>query len=218
MHERRDLRADLTCDDVRRLRLMRRDQPHTPIDDVDLDDLLALHEPAFDWHERPGPEWTRLTWREQARRLGITLGLPEFPPGGRWLPAESLPANVMGPQEGSLDVDSLSALLRCLAEHEAQGQEATCFALYAPLPSFEFDELVLFTGPLSAVPSLVDPTQERWAAPNNLWPEDHSWFVYTDDDLWATKVSGPASLIQRLRSDPDLETFDWAPASDRPRT
>jgi hypothetical protein len=218
MHERRDLRSGLTCDDVRRLRLMRRDQPQTPIDDGDLDALLALQELEFEWHGRLGPEWTRLTWREQAERFGITLGHPEFSPGGHWLPAESFPANVMGPSEGSLDVDSMDWLLRCLAEHEAQGQDTACFALYAPLQSFEFDELLLFTGPLSAIPSLVDSKHGRWATPNNFWPEDHSWFVFTDYDSWATKVSGPESLIQRLRSDPDLETFDWKPAADQPRT
>jgi len=40
---------------------------------------------------------------------------------------------------------------------------------------------------------------------------DRSWFLYTDWDLWGTKVSGSQSLIDELISDPDLETLEWSP-------
>ena len=53
--------------------------------------------------------------------------------------------------------------------------------------------------------------QDMWfiGTPSNFWPSDRSWFVYTDWDLWGTKVSGPAVLINAIRSDPNLETLDW---------
>lgn len=41
--------------------------------------------------------------------------------------------------------------------------------------------------------------------PSNLWAEDRSWVVYTDYDLWATKVSGPEHLVEALLRDPEIE-------------
>ena len=45
-------------------------------------------------------------------------------------------------------------------------------------------------------------------SPTNIWPTDRSWVVYTDYDLWGTRVSGSVSLIDALRNDPELETVD----------
>jgi hypothetical protein len=45
------------------------------------------------------------------------------------------------------------------------------------------------------------------STPSNLWPNDRSWFVYTDADLMATKVSGSAALIATLVDDAHLETL-----------
>jgi hypothetical protein len=217
IHERPDLRSDLTDDDVNRLRLLRRDQPETVIDDVDLDALLALRDMERRWHDPWGSEWARVRWRELAERSGVELGHAHLAPGQAWLADTALPANVVGPEEGSLDVESMESLMRYLTDHEHLGTDPTCFALYAQLPASEFDEPVLFTGPLSAIPSLVDAGEGPYAIPNNFWPEDRSWFVYTDYDNWATKVSGSESLIGLLRSAPDLETVDWEPRPRRPR-
>ncbi|MFF8264442.1 hypothetical protein [Streptomyces virginiae] len=30
-------------------------------------------------------------------------------------------------------------------------------------------------------------------SPSNLWPEDRSWILCTDCDLWATKASAPST-------------------------
>lgn len=212
MYERSDLRADLTRDDVFRLRLSRRDHPEVAVDDRDVDALFDLWQQEYDWRARPGPEWSRVPWAELASRLGLALGRPALPPGAEWFASSRFPARLQGPVEGSLDVASLDGLVRCLAEHESLGLDAACVALYSPLGSNEFDEIVLFEGPVGSLPSLVDPSQGRHSMPNNFWAKDHSWFVYTDVDLWATKVSGPESLIARLRVDPTLETLSWSPA------
>jgi hypothetical protein len=211
MYERPDLRADLTRDDVYRLRLTRRDHPEVAIDDRDVDDLFDLWQQDYDWRARPGPEWSRVRWTELASRLRLTLGHPEVPPAQPWFAGIPFPARLQGPEEGSIDVVSLDGLVRCLAEHENLGLHAPCVALYSPVGANEYDEIVLFEGPLSALSTLVDPSQGRYSTPNNIWAKDRSWFVFTDVDLWATKVSGPESLIDRLRADPDLEALDWSP-------
>ncbi|WP_371798454.1 hypothetical protein OG963_04250 [Streptomyces sp. NBC_01707] len=55
------------------------------------------------------------------------------------------------------------------------------------------------------------PEEEGWS-PSNLWPRDQSWVLCTDDDLWATNVSGPTALIEALLNDGDLEAvrLPWA--------
>lgn len=209
IYERSDLPTDLSHDELFHLRLARGEIEPTVIGNVDLDNVGVLTGGRAGWTERPGPEWTRVRWTELADRLGIVLGQHEVPPCFRWFPFKSWPANVEPPDEGSLDAVSLEGLLRCLTDHEADATDTRCFAFYAPVPSWEYDVPTVFEGPLRAIPTLIDPSQNRHGTPSNVWPHDRSWLVYTDWDLWATKVSGPESLIQRLRSDPDLETFDW---------
>jgi hypothetical protein len=57
-----------------------------------------------------------------------------------------------------------------------------------------------------ALRELDDLYDDHAGAPNNIWPEDRRWFVYTDHDLWATKISGRPSLIDTLQRDSALET------------
>jgi hypothetical protein len=42
--------------------------------------------------------------------------------------------------------------------------------------------------------------------PNDIWPADDSWLVYTDYDLWATRGGGSAALIDALCADHNLDT------------
>nr|WP_052478157.1 hypothetical protein [Kibdelosporangium sp. MJ126-NF4]CEL16508.1 hypothetical protein [Kibdelosporangium sp. MJ126-NF4] len=73
----------------------------------------------------------------------------------------------------------------------------------------EFDNRTLLRGPLDAVPELV---AEMSTTPSNLWPADRSWFVYTDWDLWATRISGPPELIAAVTAHSELETTRWSNA------
>ena len=84
------------------------------------------------------------------------------------------------------------------------GGETPCIASYAACAIGEFDHDVLFRGKLQELPLLLD-IDHLSGSPSNVWPVDRSWLVYTDWDLWATKVSGDASLVDRLESDPELE-------------
>lgn len=159
----------------------------------------------------PGAGWVRLRWAELARRIALRLGADKkVPPGFRWFPIESWPANILPPAEGSLDEVSLRALLRVLAEHSARREDTVCRAFYASLLTSDFDRPTVFGGPLRAVPTLVQGPNAQLASPSNLWPQDRSWLVYTNWDLWATKVSGSRQLIADLVACPDLETLVWS--------
>lgn len=69
----------------------------------------------------------------------------------------------------------------------------------------EFDEPVLYRGGLGELSGLYDD-EELPGSPSNIWPDNKSWFVYTDWDLWGTKISGSPELINRLTADLKLET------------
>ena len=64
---------------------------------------------------------------------------------------------------------------------------------------------------LGEVATLVQPSLGRVGSPSNWSPIDRTWMVFTDWDLWATKVSGPIELIESIRSAPDLECMIWNP-------
>ncbi|WP_370948581.1 hypothetical protein AB5J62_13650 [Amycolatopsis sp. cg5] len=173
------------------------------INGINLDDVSVDTGVPLGYVPSPGEGATRLRWAELAGRMGFRLGEgQQVPPSRRWFPITSWPADVEPPSEGSLDETSLRALLRILARHSA----STCYAYYASVPSGDWDEPTLFSGPLDAIPDLVGGPDAMAATPSNIWPADRSWFVYTDWDLWATRVSGSRELIAELGADPDLET------------
>ncbi|MFI5495210.1 hypothetical protein [Actinoplanes sp. NPDC051859] len=120
--------------------------------------------------------------------------------------------NITPPTEGSLDEASLSALVDALARASGVGPDTSCFAFYGSVPANEYDRPTLFRGPLAAIQELVG-SKAFQASPSNIWPADRSWFVWTDWDLWASKVSGSPTLMAALRDHPDLETITWPPGS-----
>jgi hypothetical protein len=70
------------------------------------------------------------------------------------------------------------------------------------------DPYHLWKGTLGTLPTLL--TREDYDyrfSPTNWWSADRTWFVLTDYDLQATKVSGPENLITKIRNDPFLETW-----------
>jgi hypothetical protein len=46
-------------------------------------------------------------------------------------------------------------------------------------------------------------------SPTNIWPSGREWFVWTDYDLQASKVSGDPTLITALHVEPRLECIEW---------
>ena len=199
--------ADLTYDEAHRARVAAGLEEPDMVGDVNLSELTTQTGGQLGLTSWPGPEWIRLRWRELALRLGIDLGDSEHPPCFRWFPYRSWPVAIEPPCAGSLDAVSLEALLVHL---DGASPERDCIATYAivaagPEPGVRR----CFRGPVGAIRGLVDERESRIGTPSNFWPVDKAWFVYTDWDLWATKVSGSRDLVERLVADPRIETLQW---------
>jgi hypothetical protein len=128
----------------------------------------------------------------------------DVPPCFRSFPYSSWPATIAPPAEGSLDREQFVRLLDDLAEVSEDGYGTMCTAYCSPLASGDFDHHTLFRCELRKLTELYD--DEDLGSPNNVWPDDPTWLTYTDEDLWATKVSGGRQLIERLMADDELET------------
>ena len=182
-----------------------------PLDELGLSAEAVVMGGGLGYVEAPPGEWQRLRWVELANRLGTPLGHPAVPPCFRWFAYRSWPASIMPPTEGSLDEVNLASLLTVLGRFTDALEIVAVYGLVATAVLSDVDRA--FRGDLNSLPSLVDPTAHRAGTPSNFWPEDRSWFVYTDWDLWATKVSGSKQLIEELRGAQGLETLDWKPSA-----
>jgi hypothetical protein len=208
------LPGGLTHDDVRRIdararRSLPRPRPQTVSEHVDEAMLWLLAGDGgtlvnTSCDPPAGPGWVRLPWADLWLRLSVDPRQLHGYPSHEWFSYQSWPVNLTAPCEGTLDRGQLGRLLYHLAAVSPGGEEASCVAYYGAVAVGEYDHDVLYRGALRDVPSLLDGDGPR-VSPSNLWPEDRSWFVYTDWDLWGTKVSGPASLVERLENDPELE-------------
>lgn len=110
------------------------------------------------------------------------------------------------PPEGSLDRPTWDRLVDLLVAHSTEGADTRVLAHYCPptLPAGDFDNLHVRTGRLGGAHALHDNPEADFS-PSNLWPEDRSWVLGTDYDLWATKVVGPEHLVGALLRDPVIE-------------
>jgi len=113
---------------------------------------------------------------------------------------------LLPPAAGSLDEESLRALVAVLSRHTPPAALAHCDFFFGCPPLYDGPRM--FTGHLREVRSLVDDTGYT---PNNFWPADRSWLVYTDHDLCATRVSGSIELIAALRAADGLDSVLCGP-------
>jgi hypothetical protein len=70
---------------------------------------------------------------------------------------------------------------------------------------------LLFGGPLDAALEIGDwPTAEWFLphSPNIFWPDDMSWCVATEIDLFCTYVGGSRALVDELLADERLEVWE----------
>lgn len=184
------------------------------IGDVNLDEGTTVTGTSLGFVVRPGQEWRRISWVEYIDRSGGEGGRCGYPPCHRWFPPGSWPVAIEPPPEGSLDEESLEALVEILATASSEGLETECFAYYAPLPAGDFDIPHLWRGPLRSMPELIDERGGPYpSSPSNLWPADRDWFIWTDWDLQGTKVSGSERVIAAVQSSSVLETTAWGSPS-----
>ena len=156
----------------------------------------------------PGEGWTRLSWHDLARRLGLDLDDSIYPTTLQF-PYSSWPVSIQPPAEGSLDREQFARLVAHLSAVSRDGASSECFSFYTPLLSEDMVTPVVYVSTLSEVPDLYELDLDEFdvsGSPTNLWPSDRSWLVYTDWDLCGTRVSGSEALIGRLLEDEALET------------
>ncbi|OBF30370.1 hypothetical protein A5724_24490 [Mycobacterium sp. ACS1612] len=165
--------------------------------------------------EKPPPPWRRLTWCELGAREGFgcwavnadwedpgvipAAAHPAIGPTGQ----SSWPVSILPPTEGSLDAESLDGVIAVLAEHTSAHAVADC-GFYYGVVAFMPEDATVFAGDLRELSTLA---RIHTLTPNNIWPADHSWLIYTDYDLNATRVSGSPELVDALRGHRDLDTI-----------
>jgi hypothetical protein len=136
------------------------------------------------------------------------------------------------PDHGNLEPDSLAALLDVLARHTDPSQRCW-FCLWdgygwpfgtehatrgGPSPT-DFDarvelphrNYVLFGGPLAGALEVGHWPSQNWFlphSPNIFWPNDLSWCVASEIDLFCTYVGGSRALIDDLLADERLEVWE----------
>lgn len=148
----------------------------------------------------------RVLWAEFAERYGGPMVTP-----GRWPGVQgALPGlwernDFHVPSEGSMDRGSWAALLEHLIAFSPDGPATACGAYFATLSVS--DVRAVYVGSLGEALDLLDlDVPDAGGGPQNVWDLAETWIVYTDYDLWATRVSGPTDLITRLLNDDRLET------------
>jgi len=114
--------------------------------------------------------------------------------------------SIQPPSEGSLDYEQFTRLFEQLAAVSVDGAETECWCFYAPAASHDWDHPTVYRCVLRLLAALYEDEED--GSPSNIWPVDRSWFVYTDADLWGTKISGSHELISCLVADDELETVE----------
>jgi hypothetical protein len=109
------------------------------------------------------------------------------------------------PSEGSLDAASLLALIEVLSRHTTSEALQNCGFYYGAVAMG--GDVSVYAGDLLDLPALVRSQRGTQLTPNNIWPADRCWLVYTDYDLWASRVSGSQQLIDALCEHGDLDTL-----------
>jgi hypothetical protein len=186
-------------------------------------DAPGMRVPGGDlgWVEDPGPGWRRLRWHELAERIGDPVVPMDMKPEYRYPSLQvfpsvkrdgSWPTSIQPPTEGSLDRESFRALVQILRAFS--GADTEVFALWCQLIARDFDVFEVYQGLLHDAESLE--LFDYQGSPANIWPADRSWLVYTDWDLWGTKVSGPPELLAMIEADDFLETIRLPLSSPEP--
>jgi hypothetical protein len=136
------------------------------------------------------------------------------------------------PDHGNLEPNSFAALLDVLARHSQRSQQCW-FGLWEGYgmpfgterstgegaPRIDFDarlelpqrNYVLFGGPLDSAVEIGHWATRDWFlphSPNIFWPDDRSWCVASEIDLYCTYVSGSRALIDDLLADHRLEVWE----------
>jgi len=182
------------------------------VNNVDLSAATKKTGVRLGWGAAPGGSYQRLRWRDYAERLSVPILRDGYWPGINGLVpspagAGSWPENVEPPGEGSIDKESWTELVRVLADHSRDGNLTGCIAFYTPWSLSPIDAPFLLNGKLGNALALPD-NPAAIGSPQNFWSDDLEWFVYTDYDLQASRISGSVELIAALLANAGLDCED----------
>lgn len=93
------------------------------------------------------------------------------------------------------------AAARARLREEDHRRHAATERSLSRVPRFELPHRTyyLIRGPVSAVTRLAEPgAPETWRHPDLFWPDDRSWFVATDVDIWSLYVGGDPAFISAI--------------------
>jgi len=205
-------------DEVHRAGIADGSAPPEIVGGIDLNAVTTVMGGGLGRAGHPGPGWRRLRWAELAQRSGDPVVPDGLLPCFRCFPSVttngSWPVGIAPPTEGSLDRETWNQLTALLRAHSPAGADTRCLAYYNPLTlgASDVNSLHVCAGRLGDAEMLYDNPDVDFS-PSNLWAEDRSWVICTDYDLWATKVAGPAPLIDALLKDSGIEALrlPWAP-------
>jgi hypothetical protein len=149
----------------------------------------------------PGP---RIRWHAVAAEVGATL-VPEINVSTllKARPDGSMPRRYLGPDEGSLDQPTCSALVAAIA---GAMPEESCWYHYVNIATRDIEALTL-REPLGSVSTTFESDQV-YGTPSYWWPDSRDWCVCTDWDLTFTLVGGPARLVQAVLGAPEIEALE----------
>jgi hypothetical protein len=197
---------EATQDDLHRQRVAAGLEP--PFEKILTDAGAVVVGNSVGMSEPRGVECERIRWSQLAERMEIDFRQKTVPPCFRWFPYTSWPAGLWPPDEGSLDPESLHTLVEWLTDRSPAGDATECVGYFTPLIGANFDRPLMYQFRLSEIQELATAATID-TTPSNWWPLDKSWFIYTDWDLWATKISATSSLLASLSTVTDLEQITW---------
>ena len=165
------------------------------------------HFPAAEWRRKLLLERrhlrlraNRVLLRTLAQRYDLTLK-PEFSVQSfsKVFPLGSLPRYLVGPHEGTLDVETSAAIVEVLTPFTRAENIFFRFSDYLmnDLPH-------LFAGELAEVTTFFEKPQFG-GTPEYWWPRDHSWCLCTDWDLTFTLLGGSQPMIASCMRHPAVE-------------
>lgn len=218
---------NLSHDETRRIALDAGAEEPIVVAGIDIDAVTTTPGATLGFTHRPAPEWGRLSWSELGKRDGFGFWAVDgrwpnlrYTPQADWadpgvIPAASWPStgpaggsswpvSLLPPTEGSLDEESLSALIAVLRDHTPAESLEECSFYYGGV-AFMGDGATIYGVDLRDLPSFVRSQRGTQLTPSNIWPADRSWLVYTDYDLWATRVCGSTSLIDAVTQEGALD-------------
>ena len=153
----------------------------------------------------------RFRWSSLAERYGIIFNpsINDNSVTSRF-PGRSWPRYLVGPDEGTLDEESVLCLCD-LFWHFTGNQE--CYFMYDLIATSTYADNLLFRAGLGQLPAVMDEASDSthgWNTPTYWWPEDRSWCLCSDWDLTFTLVGGSEQLVSEIGKRAELECVEVA--------